>query len=638
MTVETHEVVFSFDQPGDMRNPLLSTLQQLLNRPLAKDSRAAALLGAQRVLVVDSQQERAQYIAHLISSAGYWPFVAPTPLDAYTLFLQGTFHPFAIILSEDSAASQFFLNRLSQQFLQRYDWKVPFIRLRISTSDQFAPRSTEPLAPHFPRSRTQPGQTPQGPSGEPGAPFSGSSRSSSPLSQPGEAGQRFRSPSSPLSQPGEPGSRFRSPSSPLGQPGEAGQRFTLPSSPLSQPGEPGPRFRSPSSPLSQPGEPGPRFTSPSSPLSQPGFAPWQQPSPAQSPDTTHRSPAPSQPLTRLRSSSTPLQPPSSSSPLSLSTPEAFNTPTGPVTPTPRRMGSPGANMNRSNKQQVDKISLDGLSIGRYQLKSILGGSPIGDVYLTYDRLREQDIVLKTIQTNMIPYHLMEGLEDDYNLFQQEWDLLQQIEHPRLARVMNLGKSYISGFPFIYKTMPYYPEGSLQNWVGQFSEKFFPPAEVARVILQLADALQFLHTRGVLYQNFKLTNILIANETRVMHDLQVVLSDMPFVRDIVNLPKTNESYRYYAPEQWDNEAFTSSDQYGLAVVAYELLTGRAPFLGNSDVIMRRMHLTMPTPAPSSFNPRIYPFVDKVLLRALSKRPAERFESVQAFAAALERASN
>jgi len=295
-------------------------------------------------------------------------------------------------------------------------------------------------------------------------------------------------------------------------------------------------------------------------------------------------------------------------------------------------------MMRFNKKQVEKISLDGLSIGRYQLQSVIGGNPIGDVYLTYDRLREQDIALKTIQTNMIPFHLMEGLEEDYNLFQQELDLLQQTDHPHLARVMNIGKSYISGFPFIYKTMPYYAEGSLAKWQMQFAGRLFAPAEVARVILQLADAVQFLHERGILYQNFKMTNILVVNETRNMRDLHVVLSDLPFVQDAINLPKTPESYRYFAPEQWENEAFTSSDQYGLAIIAYELLTGRAPFQGNSDTIMRRMHLTMPAPPPSSFNSQIYPFIDKVILRALSKRPEDRFESVTAFAAALERASN
>jgi len=290
------------------------------------------------------------------------------------------------------------------------------------------------------------------------------------------------------------------------------------------------------------------------------------------------------------------------------------------------------------KKQYEKISLDGLSIGRYQLESLVGGNPIGDVYLTYDRLREQNIALKTIQTNMIPFHLMEGLEEDYNLFQQELDLLQQLDHPHLSRVMNIGKSYISGFPFIYKTMPHYAEGSLAHWLGKFNGKVFAPSEVARVILQVADAVQFLHNRGMLYQNFKQANILIVNETESMRDLHVVLSDMPFVQDAINLPKTPESYRYFAPEQWESTAFTSSDQYGLAVLTYELLTGRAPFQGNSDAVMRRMHLTMPAPAPSSFNRNIYPFIDKVILRALSKRPEERFESITAFANALERASN
>lgn len=309
-------------------------------------------------------------------------------------------------------------------------------------------------------------------------------------------------------------------------------------------------------------------------------------------------------------------------------------------PTHRRQIAPlpSASTMKFTKKQVEKISLDGLSIGRYQLQSLIAGNPIGDVYITYDRLREQDIVLKTLQTNMIPFHLMEGLEEDYNLFQQEFDLLQHVEHPHISRVMNIGKSYISGFPFIYKTMPYYAEGSLSTWLNKFNGHLFTPSEVARVILQVADALQFLHERGMLYQNFKQTNILVVNETESMRDLHVVLADLPFVQDVINLPKTIESYRYFAPEQWEGASFTSSDQYGLAILAYELLTGRAPFQGNSDAIMRRMHLTMYPPAPSSANQQIYPFIDKVILRALAKRPEERFESIRAFATALERASN
>jgi len=565
MPVETHEVIFSFDQPGDARHPLLSILQQLLSRPLARDSRAAALLGARRVLIVDSQRERAQYIAQLLSSAGYWPFVAMSSLDAYTLFLQGSFLPFAIILCENSATNnQFFLTRLSQQFTQRYDWNVPFLRLQIPPSPLFAPRSTEPLAPSQQRLASQ---------------------MTMPLNQRGIPSARHTT-SAPL-QPA------RNPAPP----------------PDEQPFRTLARGQSPSAHQTQPG---PAQTDPPLPGSRSQFSP-----------SPPRTPVPS-PLTPLPPGSLPAS-------------SEVITSRGPLAQ--RALSSlPSASMMRFDKKQTEKISLDGLSIGRYQLQSVIGGNPIGDVYLTYDRLREQDIALKTIQTNMIPFHLMEGLEEDYNLFQQELDLFQQLDHPHLSRVMNIGKSYISGFPFLYKTMPHYAEGSLAKWQGQFSGRPCAPSEVARVILQLAEALQFLHERGLLYQNFKMTNILVVNETRSMRDLHIVLADLPFVQDVINLPKTQESYRYVAPEQWENEAFTSSDQYGLAVIAYELLTGRTPFQGHSDILMRRMHLTMPAPPPSSFNPQIYPFIDKVILRALSKRPEDRFESVTAFASALERASN
>ncbi|HEU5379231.1 MAG TPA: protein kinase [Ktedonobacteraceae bacterium] len=571
MTVETHEVVFSFDQPGDTRNPLLSILQQLLNRPVERNSRAGALLGSQKVLIVDSQQERAQYIAHLLSSVGYRPFVAPTSLDAYTLFLQGTFHPFVIILNEEGAANnQFFLTRLSQQFVQRYDWNVPFIRLQVPPSHLFGPRTTGPLA--------------------------NSSRTTLPLSSSGGEQMRRVPPSSPLPQ---------RPRMPVSRPGEQMNRAPFQSSPGFQPSSTFP--------------PSSVFPRPPAPLSPQAEPPIPRPRPSSAPLRTQ-----------------PPPPMRSSIPATSALPDIQ----GPVPQVARRrvVPLPSASTMKFTKKQVEKISLDGLSIGRYQLKSIIGGNPIGDVYVTYDRLREQDIALKTLQTNMIPFHLMEGLEEDYNLFQQELDLLQQVEHPHISRVMNIGKSYISGFPFIYKTMPHYVEGSLGKWLSQFTGRIFTPAEVARVIWQLADALQFLHERGMLYQNFKLTNVLVVNATENMRDLHVVLSDLPFVRDVINLPKTIESYRYFAPEQWEGESFTSSDQYGLAIMAYELLTGRAPFQGNSDAIMRRMHLTMPAPAPSSVNRQIYPFIDKVILRALSKRPEERFESIAAFATALERASN
>lgn len=561
MPVEVHEVVFSFDRPSSMRSPLLLALRQLINRSAAENSKATSLLSSQRVLIVDSDEARGQYIASQLASDGYTPFIVPNPLEAYTIFLQGSFLPCSVVLSEESSAhNQFFLTRLAQQFLQQYDWKLPFIRLRMQQSGGPDRRSTDPLTDH----KNPSSGTPLSLSGELDV-------SSSPLRQSG-----LRRSSTDLPASANPSIRQHSP-------------YNLP---LQTSGDP--RIRSDSLPSLSPRE-----------NVQPQSAPLPQ--------------IPGQP------SEVPFSEPSSRKrPVS----GVFEHPLVSVTPPPQQ---------RSPAPPTDKISLNNLNIGRYQLRSIIGGNPLGDVYLTYDRLREQDIVLKTVQTNRIPSHLMETHDKRYNLFQPELDLLQKMKNPYFAPVMNVGESYISGYPFIYKTMPYYAAGSLHRWIYQSTIKTFPLLEVAYVISQLSASVQLLHDHGRLHQNFKMTNVLLAREATYMRELQCILSDLAFVQDVINLPKSSEAYRYFAPEQWDGEAFTSSDQYGLAVIAYELLAGRPPFQGNSSAMMRRLHLTMAAPPPSTFNSQVNGNVDRVLLHALSKRPEERFESVSAFAFALERAS-
>lgn len=517
--VETHEIVFSFDQPGDARSPLFAALQQLMNLPQARSARATSLISSRKILVIDSAQERAQHVASLLASAGYWPLAASTPLDAFTLFIQGTFIPFAVIVSQDDLPNQFFLARLSQQVAQRYGWQVPFIHLRIPPS------------------------------------------------------RGFGSPSGPLSStytPPPPSQALRMPQ----------MQQLLPASDTFIP-QPGPS----TDPLLSPSSTGASFRTRTAPLG-----------------------SPSHPLTPLPPTHLPPQQPETS--------------------------AAAQQESEAARKMPEKIRLDDLNIGRYQLISAIGGNPLGDVYRAYDRLRERDVAIKTIQANLVPFHLMEGREDDYNLFQAEQDVLTKLEHPRILSILNINKSYISGFPFVYKTMPLCSEGSLAGWCSRNStSRLFPPQEVIQVILQLAEALQFVHDQNIIYQNMKIANVLVQNQAETMSELSVAICDFPFVKDPINLPKNIESYRYVAPEQWEGQVLPASDQYALAVVAYELMAGRPPFQGQSDAIMKRMHLGMPAPRPSSFNSTLSPFIDKVLLCALSKRPEDRFSSVSAFASTL-----
>lgn len=280
---------------------------------------------------------------------------------------------------------------------------------------------------------------------------------------------------------------------------------------------------------------------------------------------------------------------------------------------------------------IKKESLENQNLGRYQIMNRLGGTLLGDVYRAYDRLRETDVALKSIQRSVLPDDFLSDAYVNTNFFQQEVNMLAELKHPHIFRVMNAGKSYISGTPFYYKTMPLCKVGSLAAWRFEHGNtRSFTWQEVLPIALQLADALQYVHDHKLIYQNFKLTNILLEGQVRDdMRHLRVSLADFMLTGDNGHPLHTPESLPYLAPEQWNGKALPASDQYGLAAILYELLTGRPPFQGNQEHILRLMHCTMQPQSPRTFNPTISPTIDKLLLRALSKNPHDRFATIAIF---------
>jgi len=288
-------------------------------------------------------------------------------------------------------------------------------------------------------------------------------------------------------------------------------------------------------------------------------------------------------------------------------------------------------------KEARKISLDGQNIGRYHILSPLGDSASSNVYRTYDRLREQDVALKAVRTNVQPYHIMEQQPiEEYNMFQRETELLRGLDHPHIAPVWNCGKSYISGVSFIYKTTLLCSDGSLAQWRFQNGQnRPFHPREVAHVVAQLANALQYLHDRNIIFQNFKMTNLLLGGPAQNMSQLHLLLTDIAVQQDGSFLPEVPEALPYIAPERWNGQVYPASDQYGLAVIIYELLTGKLPFKGNSKHVMRLLHTGMQPQTPSTYNPALTPAINDVLLYALAKKPEDRFSSVTQFAHAFLR---
>jgi hypothetical protein len=529
MNAEAQHIPVPLDQPYRALQILRAAIQQKLDQAPSRLSAFPTLREGQRVVIVDRESGRAQFIARLISGAGYQPFMTDTTLTAYTCYLQGSFIPLVMILTENNSNDALVLLRLQQQVQQRYHWNIPFIRIETQETN------TSSLAPAHLQS-ARPNSTP-------------------------DAAPNGRTGPLPLSRP-------------------TNSLVDAPQDPRST-----------------------------------RTGPLQAPVP-----NPPKTPIPATTAQRQR-----LVPPA---PISA-------VPTGPLP----GAKVPGHFLVENTEAQsiieireIKKESLEGQNLGRFQIKERLGGSLLGDVYKAYDRLRETDIALKSIQRTVLPENFLSDAYVNTNFYQQEIDLLAEVKHPHIFPMMSAGKSYISGTPFYYKTMPLCQMGSLAAWrFGHGNARAYPWQEVLPIALQLGEALQFVHDHKLTYQNFKLTNVLLEGQAREhMSQLHVALADFMLRGDNKRPLHTPESLLYLAPEQWNGEALPASDQYGLAALLYELLTGRPPFPGNQERILRHMHFTMQPQSPRTFNPTITPMVDKLLLRALAKNPQDRFATISIFA--------
>jgi Protein kinase domain len=163
--------------------------------------------------------------------------------------------------------------------------------------------------------------------------------------------------------------------------------------------------------------------------------------------------------------------------------------------------------------------------------------------------------------------------------------------------------------------------------------------VAHIISQAADALQHAHERHILHQDVKPSNFLIRTRKEQPNRPEVFLADFGIARIYAATSHVSQHVRgtpaYMAPEQWEGRPVPASDQYALAIMAYQLLIGHPPFQGRMEQVMHQ-HFNVQPPAPTTLNPHLPKDVDTVLLHALAKRPEQRFANMTAFARAFQQA--
>ena len=287
------------------------------------------------------------------------------------------------------------------------------------------------------------------------------------------------------------------------------------------------------------------------------------------------------------------------------------------------------------------MALEGLQLGQYRLVRLLGSGGMGEVYLAEDARIGQQVAIKVSRTEATGYPDTDATKDAVRLFQREAKAIARLDHPRILPLFSYGEESVHGASLTYIVMPYRPEGSFAGWLQQRSTSgLLSPRDVSYFINQAADALQYAHDNQIVHQDVKPQNFLIRSNKENPNRPDLLLSDFGIARVSSATASVSQSVRgtpaYMAPEQWSGEPVYATDQYALAVLAYELLTGRPPFTGRQEQVMFQHFSVQPLP-PSSLNPSLSREIDAVILKALAKKAEDRFPSISIFARALQQAA-
>ncbi|HEY9075927.1 MAG TPA: serine/threonine-protein kinase [Anaerolineaceae bacterium] len=269
----------------------------------------------------------------------------------------------------------------------------------------------------------------------------------------------------------------------------------------------------------------------------------------------------------------------------------------------------------------------GKSIGRYQVRSLLGEGGMAAVYRAFDSVLDCEVAIKFIRTEELP---PASIRHTLKRFSREAHETARLNHPNIVGIKDYGE--YEGTPYL--VMEYIPGGTLKDSLDE--KVLFSPQEAAKLLAPIARALEFAHSKGIIHRDVKPGNILVT-ETN-----QPVLSDFGIAKimdDGVRSTMTGTGVglgtaAYMAPEQWRGKPEPASDQYSLGVVLYELVTGNLPFSSDTPGEMMYQHTTQPPPSPRSFVPTISEDFERVIYRVLEKDPARRFESMEAFAQVLD----
>lgn len=251
------------------------------------------------------------------------------------------------------------------------------------------------------------------------------------------------------------------------------------------------------------------------------------------------------------------------------------------------------------------------TIPGYEVQKLLGSGGMGKVYLARQQALKRRVCVKVLS---VP----EG-EDSVLCqarFHREAELLANLSHPHIVSLFDFGTTADAGLPFL--VTEYIEGGDLRGWMTP--GKPMTSRKAREIVSQVGEALQYLHGKGIIHRDLKPENILLPTESlyKVCDFGLAVLRDRS--GSLTRSGHGLGTLGYVSPEQhYGLKVDERADQYSLAAIAYELLTGRRP-LGRFQ-------------SPSKWNLQLSSELDQVILKGLAEQPSDRYATVGDFVTAL-----
>jgi len=260
---------------------------------------------------------------------------------------------------------------------------------------------------------------------------------------------------------------------------------------------------------------------------------------------------------------------------------------------------------------------------RYTVERELGSGGMATVYLAQDLKHRRKVAIKVLRPEL---SATLGPER----FVREIEIAAKLNHPHILALFDSGEA--DGF--LYYVMPFVEGESLRDRLAR--EEKLSVSDAVRITDQVASALSYAHERGVVHRDIKPENILCTGDQAIVADFGIARAvEVAGGEKLTGTGIAVGTPAYMSPEQavGDTNVDARSDVYALGCVVYEMVSGRAPFEGETPQAMLAKHAVGTTPSLRTSDPSIPLFLDRAVERALAKQPADRFQTASDFAEAL-----